>query len=516
MGIVSVGDVVGQCQLLPYSRRILAKTWKTATLLVFAAWVLFVGSHHEPWFDEAQAWLLARDNGLWSLLGERVRYEGTPGLWHAILWVAIKAGLPYSKLFLLPASFAIAGAAVVLWRAPFAPALRIAVLTSYFFGYQFSVVARSYCLDLLLVPLAATLFASRVEHPLRYAAVVGLIANANTHGFMAAGLLGAELTVRLWSQNKLFNRASIGALSLGSSCAIVALFMAWQPADNHFLLPEFQRSFAISFLIYVSNAFVDQITILSDRPTVGGQISGFILSIGLMWPVIRLVSAGRNKLFALSLMCALILLSLLVYASPWHSGMLFLFWVFLLWIHWDDPTARSARHGVAISLSIICLGQAAQMVRTGIWDVENSFSAGQPAAQAVQTYQKLNPDNSITAFGYKAFEIQPWLVANFFSNYHKGSPTPSYVLWDIHEPWSARVTLPLWQQLLDSAPDLIVSSSIDRGVPRDLIPLACKAGYGIYAKFSASMMWRGIILEDQSLTLFKKGATRGCSTPSQN
>jgi hypothetical protein len=119
------------------------RIWPGFVLLGFATWLFAVGSRHEPWFDESQAWLLARDNGLWQLLAHRVRYEGTPGLWHAVLWFAIRAGLPFRYFFVVPATFALAGAAVVLWRAPFPPALRLAFVTSYFYGYQYSVVARS-------------------------------------------------------------------------------------------------------------------------------------------------------------------------------------------------------------------------------------------------------------------------------------------------------------------------------------------------------------------------------------
>ena len=68
------------------------------TLVLFAAMLAIVGPRHEPWFDEGQAWLLARDATLWDLLAHRVRYEGTPGLWHAILWLFSHAGMPFRLL----------------------------------------------------------------------------------------------------------------------------------------------------------------------------------------------------------------------------------------------------------------------------------------------------------------------------------------------------------------------------------------------------------------------------------
>ena len=85
---------------------------KFAGLSVYAAWVIWVGLHHEGWFDEMQAWLLARDNGLGTLLGHYVRYEGTPGLWHVMLWFAARAGLPFAAIWTISAACAIGGAAL--------------------------------------------------------------------------------------------------------------------------------------------------------------------------------------------------------------------------------------------------------------------------------------------------------------------------------------------------------------------------------------------------------------------
>ena len=56
--------------------------------IVFAAYLciaIFTGIHHEPWADEAQSWLIARDNH--SLIGifRAVKLEGTLPTWHLII-----------------------------------------------------------------------------------------------------------------------------------------------------------------------------------------------------------------------------------------------------------------------------------------------------------------------------------------------------------------------------------------------------------------------------------------------
>lgn len=99
----------------PARHRALAAVSLALLASAFLGWVacVVVGLvAHEPWFDEAQAWLLARDASLGELLFHRLRYEGHPPLWYLLLAVPAKLGLPYKTINLVSA--AIAGVGVVL------------------------------------------------------------------------------------------------------------------------------------------------------------------------------------------------------------------------------------------------------------------------------------------------------------------------------------------------------------------------------------------------------------------
>ncbi len=64
----------------------------------FIAWLLCVSVlawRHEPWADEAQAWLIAKDSSVLNLFLNQLRYESTPGLWHLLLMPFAKLGAPY-------------------------------------------------------------------------------------------------------------------------------------------------------------------------------------------------------------------------------------------------------------------------------------------------------------------------------------------------------------------------------------------------------------------------------------
>jgi uncharacterized phage-associated protein len=59
-----------------------------STLAAYSAMLLVGITHHEPWADEAQAWLLSRDLGYRYLVFHQIAYEGHPPLWFTILWIA--------------------------------------------------------------------------------------------------------------------------------------------------------------------------------------------------------------------------------------------------------------------------------------------------------------------------------------------------------------------------------------------------------------------------------------------
>ena len=50
---------------------------------------------HEPWYDEAQAWQIARCEPIAHILFRVPHLEGHPPLWHLFLAVFAKNGFPY-------------------------------------------------------------------------------------------------------------------------------------------------------------------------------------------------------------------------------------------------------------------------------------------------------------------------------------------------------------------------------------------------------------------------------------
>src|SRR3974377_942446 len=166
------------------------KIGNPVVLLLYAGVVLFTVRYHEKWADEAQAWLIARDLDLKTIWFHELRCEGSPGLWHTILWIAQHVfHLPYAALGYIGVAFAIAGAAVLIYKAPFPWYVRWPLAFTYVMVYQYAVIARPYTLLPLLCFLVAILFKD-VEHPERMTVVLVLLANLSLHGTILAACFG--------------------------------------------------------------------------------------------------------------------------------------------------------------------------------------------------------------------------------------------------------------------------------------------------------------------------------------
>src|SRR5579864_3032339 len=185
---------VGEIRVVPSSRSSVraARWWRIADFGVLGAWIAVVAftlRYHEKWADEAQAWLIARDLDLKTIWFHELRYEGSPGLWHTVLWVAQHVfHARYDALGFIGMAGATAGVALVIFKAPFPRYLRWPLAFTYFMVYQYAVIARPYTLLPLLAFSAALLFKD-LEHPERMTIVLVLLANLSLHGTILAGCL---------------------------------------------------------------------------------------------------------------------------------------------------------------------------------------------------------------------------------------------------------------------------------------------------------------------------------------
>ena len=169
------------------------RTWwklsnKADYLIVGTYVVLFVLvlRKHEPWADEAQAWLIARDSGLFELLFQRLRYEGHPGLWYLILMIPSRIFPYYPTIQVMCFLIAVAGVYVFVRTSPFPIILKILFPFTYFIFYQYAIVARSYVLLPLLIFMIGSIYPQKSERIYLFTLLLCLLAYTSVFSALIA------------------------------------------------------------------------------------------------------------------------------------------------------------------------------------------------------------------------------------------------------------------------------------------------------------------------------------------
>lgn len=160
-------------------------------LILFTAISGYVALHHEPWRDEAQAWLIVRDCPDLGCVERLMGYEGTPMMWHLAVYPLAKLGLPYESMAAAHFIIAVLAVSILVLYSPFNLYEKLLLVLGYFLLFEYTVVARSYILTALFLFLAAAVYRDRFTKPAAYSLTLALLANTTVHGLVAAVVIAA-------------------------------------------------------------------------------------------------------------------------------------------------------------------------------------------------------------------------------------------------------------------------------------------------------------------------------------
>ena len=338
-------------------------------LLVYAAAHLGMAIVHEPFFDEAEAWQIARSVTLKTLLLETTHYEGHPPLWHLILMPFAKAGAPY-ELSLTLVSLAFMGAAVilVLWYAPFPRLVRVLLPFTYFYFYQYGVISRVYCVMTLAFVLLAMAYRRRNERPVRYVAVLILLCVTLAYGIVFAGGLALVWLWEIWKEKACGVSAGLGAGDCGRrkamelvhrcgrdrriwwltvllAVALIVMWMIMPRADtfatssvspeiiqNPLVVRLFYMFFVLPADVVLTDIYSDHIILSRAFLMPSALVSGTVVGV-LIWGILLYYGRKRDTLLLLVLPYSLFaVFSAVVYVSLHHIGLGLLYFCFWCWV----------------------------------------------------------------------------------------------------------------------------------------------------------------------------------------
>ena len=232
-----------------------------ALFIVYAAVTFVLVLRHEPWADELQAWLIARDSTVPEIF-RAMRWEGHFVPWYLMLRIFAANGCPVLCMNLLSWAFMAAAGAFFLFRAPFPLPMKALALCSSGMIFWYPVVARCYApIPLLLFGLAAC-YPVRMKRPLLYGLLIACL--TNTHAYFE-GFCGIVFVLWAWDARKLragLSRPAFHRIAAGLCVAAAgALFGFAQVAPGLFAARSVgnQRFWPMTMTFYerLATSFVD-------------------------------------------------------------------------------------------------------------------------------------------------------------------------------------------------------------------------------------------------------------------
>ncbi|HMB00344.1 MAG TPA: AbfB domain-containing protein, partial [Spirochaetota bacterium] len=337
-------DWIGRIKAIDYNMT------TVSNIIIFALYFLlsfFLIYFHEPWRDESQAWLIARDLPLWSIFSQ-MRYEGTPALWHFILAPFAKLDFPYFTESVIHWLIACSFTWLLIFKSPFKLITKTAFILSFYFLYEYVAVARNYNLTVLLLFLLAWFYPLRHKKTGVYALLLALLFNANSHSMGAAAALFLHYIIEIIHMRK-YRRywlpvVLVAAAALG---AVLQVKAPWYPPLKHSLvntkplLEALQGSFFEPYLKAVSKA-------LHPFNKVNNIYFFFYLF---------MILAVSNRLLPLLTLLLSNLLLVYIFATTHHGstrhfGLILVFLCYAFWISYqNDKTKPNKKRAVNRKLS---------------------------------------------------------------------------------------------------------------------------------------------------------------------
>lgn len=332
------------------STRPIRHRWRIIIFALYLTVTALLMVFHEPWFDEAQSWLIARDASFHDILLVRPHYEGHPPLWWLMLSIPAKLGVPY-EIGLKSVQFVCA--AIMSWllifRSPLPP-LAVGLLPfTYFMCFQYGVTSRPYALMCAAIFLTADCWKSRDEKPWRLTLSLILLCCTSSYGIALACAMALVWVVRVLRESR-----SIRS-SIRSVIARPGRFAAWLMLlvvgltltvcilpypDTFGMTPGSGGNSAImQFLMFwlimpseaLFTSFAGDVSLHGLRMDVVPIVLCVVLS-AMVWYALGRLARRRGDLDILLLPYVLFALCATKYFSLHHLGIVFALFVADLWM----------------------------------------------------------------------------------------------------------------------------------------------------------------------------------------
>lgn len=417
-------------------------------ILAFGLFSAFLAINHEPWRDEAQSWLISRDSHSLSNLFHWMGYEGTPALWHILIYPLTQLGLPYESMFLFHLLLSLLAAVLFLFYSPFPQAQKTLAVFGYFLLYEYTVIARSYVLVVILLFSIATVYQTRFSRPLTFATLIALLANTSVHGLVVS--LALLFTFSLELQRRHRTRKQVFAAMIPLIGCIVAVLQVLPPIDLNPATAEWHLDFSPRNLGGIPHAVLGAFVPVPQLKTAfwnSRLIYSFTPIMALLGIPIFLYSLCHLAkkpiplaIYSLSNTGLFAIIFLKDRGSLRHHGLIFILFLFCIWIshHYPDSRLRlkplsrfTSSHFLSRTLTLFLSLHIMAAATASFFEIRYDFSASRKAAEFLAQTELDNPNTLVAAYpAYAAAPVLPFLTRIRQFYYLEYETFGSFLIWN--------------------------------------------------------------------------------------
>jgi len=394
-------------------------------LAAFVVLYSIVTIFHEPWFDEAQAWQIARCASIKDILFVIPHYEGHPAFWHLLLCIPAKLGMPYEITIKTLGGLIISTATfVILFKSPIKRWFKLLIPFTFFFFYQYGIIVRPYGLLLLFAMFAAIFFKERNEKPWRFVLCLVGICLCSAYGLLISGGIAIAWVIDILKEKRfkdtlkdLFTTKRMASLWVLLLSAILIVLQI-RPYPNTFAVGLEKYNSFIERLICTLFTFIPD-TFITESSSSGCEVMlmevqfnyvelALVSLLGIfIWILIYISSA--KSIFKYFLIPYVLFAGFAAYSyfSAHHIGMVLIMLLFWGWINensdgcyskwtnllnkfiskresiavfWNENKAIFKKAFTCISVVIVCLS-VYWNIQSVVLEVQYQYSYGREAAK---------------------------------------------------------------------------------------------------------------------------------------
>ena len=322
----------------------------TILILLFIYLVSIVCLKHEYWADETNAWLIANDLSIVQLFA-RLHADGHPALFHLIIKLFTAFGLQIKDFHIISILFSTLGITYLLFKSNYKWYIKALLPFTFFIFYQYTVVTRGYCLILLLLSIIADIWDKKKDKCILFTILIILLLSLEAYTFMLAGSMYLIYIIEYindYKKDKKHNKKQL--------ICIIIIFFAFL-ITTIYVMPRATNTFNPNIAEYfISDSFITPFNASKTIKLLGGLL---ILSLYCY----LLIKNDKKIKESVILLLPLFLFMAYKYCNLWHTGVMFLAFIFIGWIH------NYSKHKIFnISMIIICSVQIYWSVNNSIYD----------------------------------------------------------------------------------------------------------------------------------------------------